>query len=143
MKVNTAAELMFFMTLRIETKESIGTGFIFEHKWNCPKTGAELTGIFLVTNKHVVENSERGTLRFTLRSEDNTSPNLGDCTDVNVTRREWGWWGGHPDANVDVAVFPLNPLLDRVAETGLKAIFLLCRCATTSRKQPVRRPERN
>ena len=32
-KVETAAAHFLFMTLRIETECSVGTGFIFEHKW--------------------------------------------------------------------------------------------------------------
>ena len=60
MKVATAAEHFFFMTLRIETAESVGTGFIFEHKWPHPDTAEELTGFFLVTNKHVIAGSPRG-----------------------------------------------------------------------------------
>ena len=77
MKVATAAEHFFFMTLRIETERSVGTGFIFEHKWKCPKTGSELTGVFLVTNKHVIANADKGAIRFTLRTDDDSGPELG------------------------------------------------------------------
>ena len=112
MKVETAAEHFYFMTLRIETEQSVGTGFIFEHKWKCPKTGAELTGMFLVTNKHVVAASDNGSFRFTLRLGRNLVPNLGEWLAVNVGSRRWKWWAGHPCENIDVAVFPLNPILE-------------------------------
>ena len=65
MKVETASEHFFFMTLRIETERSVGTGFIFEHKWKCHRTGAELTGMFLVTNKHVIVDANGGLARLT------------------------------------------------------------------------------
>ena len=42
MKVETASEHFFFMTLRIETERSVGTGFIFEHKWKCHRTGCRV-----------------------------------------------------------------------------------------------------
>ena len=110
MKVETAAEHFFFMTLRIETEQGVGTGFIFEHKWKCPKTGAELTGMFLVTNKHVIEDSHEGTFRFTSRTDDGSGPNFGKWIEVNVGNRRWRWWVAHPAKDVDVAVFPLNPI---------------------------------
>ena len=103
MKVATAAEHLLFMTLRIETKRSVGTGFIFEHKWKCLQTGSELTGIFLVTNKHVVAKADKGTVRFTLRSDDDSGPALGKCYDVNIARRQWKWWIGHP---VQISISP-------------------------------------
>ena len=123
MKVETAAEHFFFMTLRIETAESVGTGFIFEHKWPCPDTGEELTGIFLVTNKHVIAGSRGGTLRFTLHAATDSSPDLGNCAEVKLGSREWRWWGGHPDDDVDIAVLPLNPVFEDMNRSGLQPFF--------------------
>ena len=86
MKVATAAEHFFFMTLRIETERSVGTGFIFEHKWKCPKTGSELTGVFLVTNKHVIANADKGAIRFTLRTDDDSGRSSEKYFGVNIAR---------------------------------------------------------
>ena len=123
MKVKTASELFYFMTLRIETTESIGTGFFFEHKWKSPDTGAKLTGVFLVTNKHVVDKSAQGIVRFTQRSGDGSSAVLGKFIEVTLTRREWRWWCGHPDPRVDVAILPLNPLFERLKKKGLEPMI--------------------
>lgn len=125
MKVETATEHFFFMTLRIETEHSVGTGFIFEHKWMCPKTSAELTGMFLVTNKHVIADADRGIFRFTLGSTDDSAPNLGKCIEVSLGNRRWQWWAVHPSEDIDIAVFPLNPTLEDLS--GCKpAPFFSC-----------------
>ena len=118
-KVETAAAHFLFMTLRIETECSVGTGFIFEHKWKCPQTGSELTGIFLVTNKHVIADADQGTIRFTLKTDDDSGPDLGKWFDVNIDRRQWKWWAGHPVEDVDIAVFPLNPIFKILEERGV------------------------
>ena len=123
MKVETASEHFFFMTLRIQTEESVGTGFIFQHKWPCPRSGEELTGMFLVSNKHVVAGSGNGTLRFTRRGASEAEPDLGNCANVALTRREWGWWDGHPEGDVDVAVLPLNPILHRMKESCIEPFY--------------------
>ena len=123
MRVATAAEHFFFMTLRIETEPAVGTGFIFEHKWMCPRTGSELTGYFLVTNKHVIADADRGTVRFTLRTEDGDGPSLGRWFGMSIAGRRWNWWAGHPMDDVDIAVFPLNPLLGELKERGVLPFF--------------------
>ena len=123
MKVKTVAEHLFFMTLRIDTERSVGTGFIFEHKWICPKTGTELTGMFLVTNKHVIADADGGTFRFTLRTGDGSAPNLGEWIGVNVRSRRWQWWAGHPSEDVDIAVFPLNPILEDLSRRRVAPFF--------------------
>ena len=123
MKVATAAEHFFFMTARIETERSVGTGFVFEHKWKCPETGSELTGMFLVTNKHVIANADKGTIRFTLRTDDGSGPELGRWYGVNIARRRWKWWAGHPVEDVDIAVFPLNPIFTTMSERGVNPFF--------------------
>ena len=123
MRVATAAEHFLFMTLRIETERSVGTGFIFEHKWKCPRTDAELTGYFLVTNKHVIANADQGTVRFTLSTDDGSGPDLGRWFDINIAGRRWKWWAVHPAEDVDIAVFPLNPFFEELKKGGVNPFF--------------------
>ena len=119
MRVKTAADHLLFMTVRICTAQSIGTGFIFEHKWNSPKESTELTGMFLVTNKHVIANATHGNFRMTRSAKNgDLTLKLGRPIQVSVGTREWRWWMGHPDKNVDVAVLPLNPLFQRLKDNG-------------------------
>ena len=107
-KVETVAEQLLFSTLRIvaikkDGSDSIGTGFIVEHKWAEDKAGP-----FLITNKHVIRDTVSGGLTFTLAdgSSEESSPALGRSTSINLTERAWQWFG-HPSDDIDVAVMPL------------------------------------
>lgn len=106
MKVDTLAEQILFSTLRIETDTSVGTGCIVNHEWANDKSGP-----FLVTNKHVVEGSSKGAVRFTLAQDED--PDLGQTFDVELSGNGWGWIG-HPSDIVDVAALPLAPLIQSV-----------------------------
>lgn len=87
MQVSTISEQLFFTTIRIDTiskngDSGSGTGFFFCHK----KDNNEY--LFIVTNKHVVNNTDKGTLTF-LKGKDNT-PTLGDGFSLNINTPEWG-----------------------------------------------------
>ena len=118
MKVETVAEQLLFATLRIvarraDASPSIGTGFIVSHRW-----AEDKEGVFLVTNKHVIQDSDRGNLTFTLdaASEDPT-PFLGRSTSVNLVQDAWKWVG-HPSDDIDVAALPLLPAVRYLTQKG-------------------------
>ncbi len=115
MKVETPAEQLFFVTVRIETEKGLGTGFIVHHKWTEGKEG-----LFLVTNKHVVSGTKNGC--FSFLQSDGTVPLLGQKYDIEVDNFEQRWFG-HPDPNVDIAVFPLSPILDKIQSRQWKVYF--------------------
>ena len=79
--------------------------------------------MFLVTNKHVIADADEGTFRFTLRTGDDSAPNLGRWIGVNVRGRRWQWWAGHPSEDVDIAVFPLNPILKDLSRRRAAPFF--------------------
>lgn len=113
MRVETAAEWLLFTTMRIVTPSTVGTGAIVEHSW-----GENLSGHFLITNKHVVENAKSGRLTFTaaiLRGGRIRGPELGRQVSVNVAKDAWGWIG-HPSDAVDVAALPLGGVLNHFQE---------------------------
>lgn len=64
MEVSTIAEQLYYLTLKINTSNAngeigSGTGFIFGYKSNLdPQTDY----LFLVTNKHVIENTVSGSI---------------------------------------------------------------------------------
>ncbi|WP_193144733.1 S1 family peptidase [Citrobacter europaeus] len=128
MQVSTISEQLFFTTIRIDTiskngDSGSGTGFFFCHK----KDNNEY--LFIVTNKHVVNNTDKGTLTF-LKGKDNT-PTLGDGFSLNINTPEWGkLWFGHPDEKVDIAICPLVPLLDFIKKQHNVDLFI--RCVDTS-----------
>lgn len=110
MQVNTIAEQLFFTTVRIDTittngEIGAGTGFFFSHNV------AGLYYPFVVTNKHVVMDMREGRFLFLKRKD--RLPLLGDGFTLNVNPNVWSdMWFGHPEPNVDIAVFPLLPLLN-------------------------------
>ena len=113
MRVETAAEWLLFTTMRIVTPSTVGTGAIVEHSW-----GENLSGHFLITNKHVVENAKSGRLTFTaaiLRGGRIRGPELGRQVSDNVAKDAWGWIG-HPSDAVDVAALPLGGVLNHFQE---------------------------
>ncbi|WP_122422731.1 S1 family peptidase [Pseudomonas viridiflava] len=114
MQVNTLAEQLFFTTVRIDTvsvdaQQGSGTGFFVRH--NTPE--GEL--LVIVTNKHVVHETNTGHLSF-LKRVDN-KPTLGDGFKLSFGPQEWPeMWFGHPDPDVDIAICPLSPILSFAKE---------------------------
>ena len=114
MKVEKGTEQLLFTTLRIEVPGSVGTGFIVGHSWKSQKLAENIGGDFLITNKHVIKNTNSGQIKFTNKSDDGRNPHLGNFTCITVEKEEWGWWTGHPSDDIDIAAFPLKPALDRL-----------------------------
>jgi hypothetical protein len=64
---------------------------------------------FVVTNKHVIEDAEEGSLVF-IRNDGSGKPLIGQGVRVPILQFE-DHWRGHPDPGVDIAVMPLQPLM--------------------------------
>ncbi len=117
MEVKSLFEQLLFTTVRIKTTipkgNSTGTGFIFNYVHN----GKSFP--FLVSNKHVVENSIEGWIEFNL-AKDN-QPDLGNIHTIhyNNFRNQWFF---HPNPEVDVAISPLGPIVNQLAKNNI-AIF--------------------
>ena len=113
MKVETVAEQLLFATLRVEAPPRVGTGFIVEHEW------ADKKGMFLITNKHVVEHTGEGQLTFTLadQSSDASRPSIGQSTSITLSGDFWNWTG-HPSYGIDVAALALSPVISHLEKTG-------------------------
>ncbi len=118
-----------------------GTGFVFNHPI---KGGGDAD--FLVTCKHVVENSEYCEFFF---STQKPAPgwtarqlDLGQAVDFRVGKYEENWFP-NPDSNVDVAIMPLIPILLELEKTGTDCYIntlqsSMCPTADTIRRLDVR-----
>ena len=118
MQVQSAAEQLFFSTVRMETETAkergAGTGFFFDY------AEGESRYPFVVSNKHVVQDAKRGTMLFTVREGE--QPKIGER--FTVTLEDFGSkWFGHPEADIDVAIMPLAPLLKEVQEKAGKQVY--------------------
>lgn len=113
----SVAQQLLFATVRIETSDAqgnpvgVGSSFVLAHRF--PNGTREL---FLVSNKHVVEGGETGYVYFTRRS-DTGGPKLGDPFYLRMDQFEVQWHG-HPNPDVDVAVYPLGWHLDLIQRGG-------------------------
>jgi V8-like Glu-specific endopeptidase len=114
----TLAEKLMHTTVRLECalqgdRVSTGTGFFFSFKID------EQTHIpIIITNKHVINGSVRGTFVLTNR-DDNNEPIIGSYEKVILDNFE-SLWVKHPDDNVDLAVFAMAPLLHEAEQKGIK-----------------------
>lgn len=125
MEIKSVAEQMFFSTMRIEAFNSgpnpfssVGTGFYYAHKID------DNTIIpFIVTNKHVIRNTDNGIFHF-MRGE-NSNPVLGNSIKVPIGGEIWAnLWFGHPDDDIDVAIAPVGHIL-HFFRNNLKCEFFI------------------
>lgn len=117
----SSAEKLALTTVRLECrladgKVSTGTAFFFSFKIDDQKIIP-----LLITNKHVIEGSVSGTFVLTLRDESG-EPAIGSHEPVTFSDFE-DMWMKHPDKDVDLAVFPLGPLLNEAEKLGKKFFF--------------------
>ena len=112
---------MLFLTLRIETRGSVGTGFLVSHEWSDRASGKQFNGLFLVTNKHVVGDSTSGRLTFTRKTVDGSNLTDSSCP-IEVDAGNWGWLM-HPSADVDIAALPLTPIFNSMEDRGDSVLF--------------------
>lgn len=105
-------------TVRLEcllddNRTSTGTGFFFSFKVD-DKTHVPV----IVTNKHVINKSKVGTFVLT-RSDEQGEPILG-ATERIVLNNFESLWKKHPEENVDLAIFPIAPLIHEAEAKGIK-----------------------
>ncbi len=118
----TLAERLMHTTVRLECtlrdgRGSTGTGFFFSYPLD-----SERNIPVIVTNKHVIEDAESGT--FVLTTKDETGePILGSYETVRLDEFEAGWLK-HPDPDVDLAIFPIAPLLNAAEAAGKRVFYL-------------------
>ncbi|MCO1622514.1 trypsin-like peptidase domain-containing protein [Pseudomonas putida] len=125
MQVNTNTEKMFFSTVKLTTftadgREGSGTAFFF----HLAKDGVDYP--LLITNKHVVDGTVRGLVRFHLAH--GAQPVLGETIGMDFQPDVWSTlWVGHPHPNVDIAVAPVRPITRQLADDGVGIYYTAIR----------------
>ena len=94
-------------------KGSVGTSFVFAYEYD-PEDVEPVH--FMVTNKHVIEDAEEGSFVF-IENDGNQNPLLGQGIKVPVKRFKDVWYG-HPDPDVDIAVSPIQSLINIRVKDG-------------------------
>jgi S1-C subfamily serine protease len=118
-KVETLIEQLLFSTVRIEALLSngtaaTGTAFAFSYKWDSKE------GVFLVTNKHVVEGASA--IRFFFTEGQNHQPQIGHRLDVQIVE-PGKLCHPHPDKGTDITVIPIVPILQEFVNRGKEVFF--------------------
>lgn len=109
-------EQLIHNTIRIITDVGTGTGFFFEFPINDTKVPA------IVTNKHVVRDSQEGKFIFKLLGDDKEW-DVGNNFAVKMSNFE-NQWLFHPDVNIDLCILP-TALLIRELNKLKKAPFYI------------------
>lgn len=117
------AEQMLFTTIKIDTedhKRQRGSGTGFFYRIDNAVFGSMT---FIVTNKHVVENTKLGRLHIQRRREDKLAIRAG--MDIEIQEEMWQqMWVGHPDPKVDISVCAFSPIVNYLKATfGFEAFY--------------------
>lgn len=95
------ADKLYYSTVRIDGNNSTGTGFFYIYDFG------GLSKVFLVTNRHVIEPNQVGTINFHSAKDlyPNNGLNIGKRVTVNLNQAEWQQrWKFHSDKNIDIAI---------------------------------------
>ena len=120
MAMNTVDQLIH-TTVRIECQTAAGkltngTGFICNF---CERDGQHVPAV--VTNKHLIKGAVLGVFHMTT-ANDQGEPNYGEHVTVPVANFE-AMCVKHPNSEVDLAVFPLAPVLKWIEKQGKSAFY--------------------
>jgi hypothetical protein len=118
----SASEQLAHATVRIETNYadgSVGTGTGFFFNFAGKEPGLRIPTI--VTNKHVVSDAPIGKVHLTFRDNDG-APIIGRHLALQIDNFSPAWVG-HPNPEVDLCVFPINPLLAHLDSQGQRFFY--------------------
>ena len=114
-------EQLIHSTVRIECQTangiSYGSGYFFGF---LPKGDENI--LCIVTNKHVISGANKGRFCLTLKDSEN-KPQLGQSFGFDFDNFE-NMWIKHPNPDVDLAVFPIAPILHRARQQGQECYFI-------------------
>lgn len=112
-KPQTISEQLLFTTIRLQTEQGVGTGFIF----NFQSEDGKIIPV-IITNKHVINNTEKKNVKIFLHVKDNNLPS-GNSVEINYDTN----WVFHSNKNIDLCCTVFAPLLNQIKEKLLKDIF--------------------
>lgn len=114
---STFSEQLLYQTIRIECSGNCGTGFIFGFK-----IGDDEYIPVILTNKHVVDNLERNSVKFWLHTKDSDGNVKKD-----IIRYDWDCeWIFHPDENIDLCCSLFMPMVNEAKLNGTDVFFTTC-----------------
>jgi len=112
------SEQLAYSTIRISTDIGTGTGFFY--KFSEKKSGFHVPAI--VTNKHVIAGAKQGQFLLTLANE-NGEPQDRNHFTCSFDKFEERWFP-HPEADIDLCVMPIVPILNELEKQSKEAFFI-------------------
>lgn len=108
------SETFAYAAIRIECEAahgtSTGTGFFFQFVLDSGKVVP-----IIITNRHVVKDANRGTLRLHTQQGHTYTTVTADAFESR--------WYGHPDASVDLCMLLADPILDTATSSGHSVLY--------------------
>lgn len=122
MSTLSISEQLAFNTVRITCQQKngstvIGTGFFVDLS-ESPNMSIPI----IITNKHLIIDSVKGTFVMTLKNSDNR-PEIGKTVRLDINDFE-SQWIKHPDKNIDLAAMPIAPLLNEARLKNIQVFFI-------------------
>jgi hypothetical protein len=100
------AQRLLYSTVRITTDKSTGTGFFYSTSGN----------EWLITNYHVIRNSETG--EFTLKEGDEYNQPIARSRIKRKIENFSKRWTRHPNEEVDLCAMPMMPIIEEIRGEG-------------------------
>jgi len=104
-------------TIINEQQTWIGTGFLYGDLFEETEDGKNKYEVYLVTNKHVLNNLDLILVRFNPQTQQSAKDYAIPLKDIDGKLL----WTGHSDTEIDVAVLPVN--LNYILAEGMKCSF--------------------
>ena len=119
-KFDTFEEQVFFSTVRIERPDtqSMGTGFLVSI--NAPIKNQRY--VFLISNKHVLDDPGKETRLVFHTTLDNKIPNLGDTFKFNILQFQNGYYI-HDNPEADLALLNISEFYELAKNYNKKMLF--------------------
>lgn len=113
----STSEQLAFTTVRIQCQAqsgsiSTGTGWFFSFKFD---DGKQVP--IIITNRHVIEGSSKGSFQLTRANADGT-PQIGKFDNIVIDNFEKNWHH-HPKPEIDLCFMPIAPLLHEANKQGI------------------------
>jgi len=121
---STILEQLFFTTVRVDVefadgRNGSGTGFIFSREVE----GKFIS--FIITNKHVINNSTKGKILFHIKKLGDESVVLGKSVTISFDNFE-NLWEKHPDDDIDIAALIItNQIREEVKQKYNAELFYI------------------
>lgn len=103
----------------LQNRMWIASGFLYGYPTKKDEKGENMYSVYLITNRHVLENQAKIYLRFNPKANETAREYT-----IELLNDEKPIWTSHPNNKIDIAVIPIN--FNLLYEQGIQAAFFHC-----------------